>query len=169
MKELIEVLREKYPKGAVVKLDYMSDPFADDMVSGLLGVVEEVDDIGTVHVSWENGRNLGVVLGEDFCHVIALPIETDPDKALKKLQDRLEEEPELHEKLGETVLNFIECDDNYTFDIGSNLKDAIQHCKNGRDYRIVDNTVASICGMNLEGIMEKIDERDKNAYEWMYK
>ena len=34
---------------------------------GALGTVLRVDDIGTIHVSWDCGSSLGVVLGEDSC------------------------------------------------------------------------------------------------------
>lgn len=37
---------------------------------GTKGVVEFIDDIGTIHVEWENGSSLGVVYGEDLCKVI---------------------------------------------------------------------------------------------------
>ena len=36
-----------------------------DPPSGTIGVVEHVDDIGTIHVKWETGSTLGVVWGED--------------------------------------------------------------------------------------------------------
>ena len=29
------------------------------------GVVKYVDDIGTIHCTFENGRNLGLIYGED--------------------------------------------------------------------------------------------------------
>ena len=32
---------------------------------GTCGVVEFVDDIGTIHVHWDNGSSLGVVRNED--------------------------------------------------------------------------------------------------------
>lgn len=34
---------------------------------GVLGTVLYVDDMGTIHVSWDCGSSLGVVLGEDSC------------------------------------------------------------------------------------------------------
>jgi hypothetical protein len=33
--------------------------------AGCMGTVRMVDDIGTIHVSWDNGSSLGVVYGED--------------------------------------------------------------------------------------------------------
>ena len=33
--------------------------------TGSLGTVIIVDDMGTIHVKWDNGRSLGLVPGED--------------------------------------------------------------------------------------------------------
>ena len=39
---------------------------------GDLGTVISVDDIGTIHVSWDKGGSLGVAFGEDLCEKIEL-------------------------------------------------------------------------------------------------
>lgn len=66
-REEVEYIRERFPVGCRVRLNHMNDPYRTDMVAGLLGTVRSVDDIGTVHVAWDNGSSLGVVLGEDSC------------------------------------------------------------------------------------------------------
>ena len=45
----------------------MNDPYRPDLKEGTLGTVVHVDDAGTIHVSWDCGSSLGVVLGEDSC------------------------------------------------------------------------------------------------------
>lgn len=62
-------LRKQYPKGTNVKLVKMNDKYRE-MPTGLKGIVESVDDAGTIHVSWENGSNLGIAYGEDECEKI---------------------------------------------------------------------------------------------------
>ena len=64
----LEKLRKMYPIGAEVELVKMDDAQAPPV--GTMGVVEFIDDIGTIHVKWENGSSLGVVYGEDLCKVI---------------------------------------------------------------------------------------------------
>lgn len=64
----LEKLRKKYPVGKVVELVKMDDIQAPPV--GTKGVVEFIDDIGTIHVKWENGSSLGVVYGEDLCRVV---------------------------------------------------------------------------------------------------
>ena len=46
----------------------MEDPQAPPI--GTLGTVKAVDDIGTIHVAWDNGSSLGVVLGVDDCRKV---------------------------------------------------------------------------------------------------
>ena len=68
-KEVIERLRAEYPVGAKVELVKMNDPYRR-MPTGIKGEVIGVDDIGTIHVSWENGSQLGIAYGEDSCRRI---------------------------------------------------------------------------------------------------
>ena len=65
--EQLKALREQYPKGCRVKLIHMNDPYRPDVKADALGTVLYVDDIGTIHVSWDCGSSLGVVLGKDSC------------------------------------------------------------------------------------------------------
>lgn len=68
-KEVIERLRAEYPVGAKVELVKMNDPYRR-MPPGIKGEVIGVDDIGTIHVSWETGSQLGIAYGEDSCRRI---------------------------------------------------------------------------------------------------
>ena len=62
-KEAIQALRERYPAGTAVELIRMEDVSAPP--AGTLGKVIAVDDIGTVHIAWQNGSSLGCVPGVD--------------------------------------------------------------------------------------------------------
>lgn len=60
---LVEQVKKEYPKGCRVKLVYMADPWG--VPEGTEGTVRCVDDIGTIHVAWDNGSGLGVLMGID--------------------------------------------------------------------------------------------------------
>ncbi len=50
--------------GDRVRLIHCSDPYTR-IRSGTLGTVRFVDDMGTVHVKWDDGSSLGLIEGED--------------------------------------------------------------------------------------------------------
>ena len=64
----VEELRKQYTTGTVVKLVRMDDIQAPP--TGTIGTVRYVDDIGTIHVSWETGSSLGVVYGMDKIEIV---------------------------------------------------------------------------------------------------
>ena len=65
--EIVNDIKERYPEGTRIVLDYMGeDPHPIE--PGTRGTVRHVDDIGTVHVDFDNGRRLGLVPGEDSFH-----------------------------------------------------------------------------------------------------
>lgn len=64
----IKRIKECYPKGTEIELISMNDFQA--IPSGTHGIVDFVDDIGTIFVNWDNGSTLGLVIGEDRFKVI---------------------------------------------------------------------------------------------------
>ncbi len=69
-KDIVERIKREYPKGTRVELVSMNDPY-DSIPEGTKGTVRVVDDIGTIHVSWDNGSGLGIAYGEDSCRKIS--------------------------------------------------------------------------------------------------
>lgn len=64
----IEMIKKTYPTGTKIELDHMEDPQA--VPPGTKGTVEYVDDIGQIHVKWENGSGLALIYGVDYFHTI---------------------------------------------------------------------------------------------------
>ena len=62
-KEIIEMLRAKYPNGTRVRLVKMDDVQAPPI--GTEGTVVGVDSIGNLLMHWDNGSGLNVVYGAD--------------------------------------------------------------------------------------------------------
>lgn len=69
MEMMAKVYKEKYPKGTRIELISMDDPYAP-LEPGTKGTVVHVDDMGTIHMQWDNGRTLGLIPGEDSFKVI---------------------------------------------------------------------------------------------------
>ena len=67
-KEKLDFIKNKYPIGTRVKLDYMADPYA--VPSGTLGTIDYIDDEGQIGVSWDNGRTLSLVYGVDRFEIV---------------------------------------------------------------------------------------------------
>ena len=89
MKELsnqaIQCYKDMYPPGTGICVDNMpEDP--RPIASGTKGKVIAVDDIGTIHCVFENGRQLGLIPGVDSFHTVK--------EELSETQN-ITEEPEL--------------------------------------------------------------------------
>ncbi len=67
-KEKVKSLKERYPAGTRIKLDYMDDIQA--VTAGTKGTVDHVDDMGTIHMKWDNGSSLGICPDTDRFHVV---------------------------------------------------------------------------------------------------
>ncbi|MBR3998560.1 MAG: DUF4314 domain-containing protein, partial [Clostridia bacterium] len=71
LRKLAERYKSMYPTGTRIELQHMgSDP--RPIPDGTRGTVKAVDDIGTIHCDFDNGRHLGLVPGEDNFRVLTI-------------------------------------------------------------------------------------------------
>lgn len=75
----IEFYKEHYPCGTRVQLDSMRDD-PRPVPAGTRGTVVTVDDIGTVHVNFDNGRALGICPEVDKFHKITEQTEVQDNE-----------------------------------------------------------------------------------------
>ena len=68
-REAIEHIKKHYEAGTRIEAVHICDAYAPE--PGTKGTVVCVDDIGTIHVKWDNGRTLGCIPGIDQFHIIA--------------------------------------------------------------------------------------------------
>ena len=76
------------PRGTRVRLLKM-DNEPNPLPAGALGTVRSVDDAGTVHVTWDGGRNLGLVtrpLGDEYA--LVEPSAVPPGQRVLVVLDR---------------------------------------------------------------------------------
>lgn len=64
----IDAIKAKYTEGTRIELIHMYDVQA--VPSGTKGTVEFVDDMGTIHMHWDNGRTLGLIEEVDEFKII---------------------------------------------------------------------------------------------------
>lgn len=81
----VDKIREIYPKGTMIMLENMEN---ENLPKGLIGKVKNVDDIGQIHMIWQNGSSL------------ALNVKVDKFKVLDNEQN-INKEPKIQENIEE--------------------------------------------------------------------
>ena len=91
----INEIRELYPAGTQIVLEEMSGE--SQMPYGLKGTVDFVDDMGQIHMNWENGSSLALNVEEDSFEKVEVPekisvVLVEPGKypRLVEIEDSLE-------------------------------------------------------------------------------
>ena len=77
----IDMYKNAYPPGTQIELVSMEDP--DAVPPGTKGTVDFVDAVGTIHVTWENGRTLGVCPDVDRVRKVEPPAQASVRNKLK--------------------------------------------------------------------------------------
>ena len=64
----VESIRKRYPAGTRLEVILMEDH--QPVPPGTQGSVRVVDDVGTIHMRWDNGSTLGLIPGEDQFKIV---------------------------------------------------------------------------------------------------
>ena len=74
-RNFVKFIKEQYPPGTRIRLNSMDDPCLPS-APGTEGEVDFVDDIGQLHMKWDNGRTLALVPGEDSFSILPPKLTT---------------------------------------------------------------------------------------------
>lgn len=64
MNQLVATTKARFPRGTRIQLVEMKDPHP--VPAGTQGIVDFVDDIGQIHMNWENGSTLALNSSDSF-------------------------------------------------------------------------------------------------------
>lgn len=81
--KILNRIKSTYPEGTRVRLVQMDDP--RPVPVGMLGTVLDVDYIGSLLVSWDNGQSLNILYGIDS----VVKVEPDRDGFIQSLYNYL--------------------------------------------------------------------------------
>ena len=85
-RRMAESTKKMYPPRTRIELISMNDPYSP-VLPGTRGTVVAVDDMGTLHPNWDDGRTLEVVPGEDVFRRL-----TQEEIEAEQLSDALNED-----------------------------------------------------------------------------
>lgn len=69
-KEYLEQLRKRYPVGTKIQLISMRDE-KYPILPRTIGEVTHIDDLGSIHMKWQNGSSLALIPEVDSFKVVA--------------------------------------------------------------------------------------------------
>ena len=97
-------MRRQYPEGSRVRLREMGAYEPRPVKPSSMGTLQCIDDVGTFHIKWDNGRSLGLVIGQDSFTVLP------PEPTLLKLYMPLTAELYERNKYGDLENEPVELD-----------------------------------------------------------
>ena len=82
------------------------------------------------------------------------------------VKTKIHEIEDIKEKLGETIYDCFEEDDNFTCEIGKSVLSVIENCKTKAEFDSANNMLMALCGYSFNSILNNIEMRDKIGYLW---
>lgn len=87
-------------------------------------------------------------------------------REMMEIQNKLNNVEDIRKKLGETIYDCIQEDNNFTSDMGKYALGVIMECATQRELDIANNMLIAITGYSIESILETIEKRERESYFW---
>lgn len=119
MEQKIDIIKEKYKSGMKLKLlEEMIDE-KHSVPIGEIGVVDYVDDIGTIHIKWECGSSLDLIPDvdkfEEVEKIKVIIIEPDKEPYIKEIYNTLKDKQEIVDGIIQCIPTFFSETESYDF------------------------------------------------------
>jgi len=117
--ENLKEIKEQYKSGMKLKLlEEMKDE-KYSLPDGEIGIVDYVDDIGTIHIKWECGSNLGLIPNvdkfEEVEKIKVIIIEPDEEPYIKEIYNTLKDKQEIVGGIIQCIPTFFSETESYDF------------------------------------------------------
>ncbi|MBR2894522.1 MAG: DUF4314 domain-containing protein [Oscillospiraceae bacterium] len=99
--QMARYYKEQYPPGSRIEVTVMRDD-PRPIAPGTRGTVNFVDDIGTVHCTFDNGRQLGVCPGKDSFHLVQDQRQVQEQEAQMEQEVQEQQEEQMQEQSNDT-------------------------------------------------------------------
>lgn len=115
----IDQLKDKYKTGVKIKLLKRMVDEKYSVEVGEIGIVDHVDDIGTIHVRWESGSGLGLIPNVDEFEIVdkikVIVVEVGKEPYVKEIYNTLKDMQEMVGGLIDRVPTFFSEENSYDF------------------------------------------------------
>lgn len=88
LSRIAEINKELYPAGTRIELNFMEDPW-HPVPAGTRGTVSHVDDMGQIHMKWDNGRTLALNTDTDSFRTLTAQELAEEQARKPSLEDRI--------------------------------------------------------------------------------
>lgn len=117
--KLVEEIKLKYKPGMKLRLLKEMANEKNSIPVGEIGTIDFVDDVGTIHINWECGSSLGLIVNDDKFEEVekikVIIVEPKKEPYVKEIYNTLRDKQEIVEGLIQCIPSNFSNEKNYDF------------------------------------------------------